>query len=62
MAKPKKEVTQEVPKEVVDKIVKKVKAEIMPECPYCKSDAVKKVKKTEKGGLYSCGCGNRFQV
>ena len=57
MGRPKKEVIAE------DKpTVKKVKAEIMPECPYCKSDAVKKVKKTEKGGLYSCGCGNRFQV
>ena len=31
-------------------------------CPYCKSESLKKVKDTEKGALYSCGCGNRCQL
>ncbi len=41
--------------------VKKVKADVMPVCPYCESKSVKKVKETKIGGLYSCACGNRFQ-
>ncbi len=57
MGRPRKEVA-----ETVEKVeVKKVKADIMPACPYCKSEAVTKVKDTDIGALYSCGCGNRFQ-
>ena len=58
MARPKKIVVDEIEKPVV----KKVKSEVMPKCIYCESEAVTKVKETEKGGLYSCGCGNRFQA
>ncbi len=31
-------------------------------CPHCKSESFKKVKATDIGALYSCGCGNRFQA
>ncbi len=41
--------------------VEKVEVEVMPSCPYCKSEAVTKIKDTDIGALYSCGCGNRFQ-
>ncbi len=30
-------------------------------CVYCESEAVTKIKDTDIGALYSCGCGNRFQ-
>lgn len=30
-------------------------------CQFCESESVKKVKDTDVGALYSCGCGNRFQ-
>jgi transcription elongation factor Elf1 len=58
MGRPKKEASFDTEKEVV----KKVKSEVMPKCIYCESESVRKIKDTEKGGLYSCVCGNRFQA
>ncbi len=58
MAYKKKEAKKEV--EVV--AVKKQNKSATKSCPYCKSEVLKKIKDTEKGALYSCGCGNRCQL
>ena len=58
MAYKKKEEVKEVEKVAV----KKQNKSATKVCPFCKSDALKKIKDTEKGALYSCGCGNRCQL
>jgi ribosomal protein L37AE/L43A len=57
MGRQKKEVKDEV---VIEdkKPVRKVKADVMPACPVCGSEAVKHERKT----IYKClACNNRFQ-
>ena len=55
MARPKKEVSEVVEEKPK---AKKVKADVMPVCPVCDSDAVKLERKT----IYKClACNNRFQ-
>ncbi|MCP4103881.1 MAG: hypothetical protein GY750_21050 [Lentisphaerae bacterium] len=49
-------------KKKTDDSPKKEKKNAKKQCPYCKSEALKEIKKTEIGALYSCGCGNHCQL
>jgi len=58
MARKKKESS-----EVIRSVAKEKKINVATlSCPHCKSESFKKVKATDIGALYSCGCGNRFQA
>ena len=58
MARKKKEVSEGSKIVAVKKEIKKATKV----CPYCKSDSLKKIKDTDNGALYACGCGNRCQL